>query len=247
MVMIPMFDTSKKVLLVAVSKDTSFKLNREYVLSLGVCDYIQIENNSKPLSVLYNEILVKVRSDSTCTYKFIVFCHADVSFNLHQFYTHLESCSDKYDVFGLAGCEKISFGKSPLNWFTGSADYPESRWGSVIHGELNNQQSFFNRYSTKSNDHHVVCIDGLCIVFGKNAIESKLQFDTKFSFDFYDTDISFTCIIKEKLRLGVLVEPTLHHYSVGKSILTKEFLKSEAVFRQKWTPVLNPKVNHKAI
>ena len=47
-------------------------------------------------------------------------------------------------------------------------------------------------------------------------------------------NISFQAILKYDLKLGVLVEESLQHYSVGKSILTQDFLKHEIDFRKKW-------------
>lgn len=40
--------------------------------------------------------------------------------------------------------------------------------------------------------------------------------------------------MKKNLRLGVIVEKSLQHYSVGKSILSNDFLKHELDFRKKW-------------
>jgi hypothetical protein len=34
--------------------------------------------------------------------------------------------------------------------------------------------------------------------------------------------------------LGVIVEQSLHHFSLGKSILGDEFLQKEIIFRKKW-------------
>lgn len=36
------------------------------------------------------------------------------------------------------------------------------------------------------------------------------------------------------MQIGVLIEKSLHHYSVGKSILTDKFLQSEIKLRCKW-------------
>ena len=68
----------------------------------------------------------------------------------------------------------------------------------------------------------------------KKAIQSGIKFDELFKFDFYDTDISFSAIIKFNLRLGVIIERSLHHFSLGKSILREEFLQKEIIFRKKW-------------
>ena len=61
-----------------------------------------------------------------------------------------------------------------------------------------------------------------------------MKFDPEIgSFDFYDTDISMQAMMKG-LKLGVVVRKDLTHFSVGKSILTKQFLENELKFRQKW-------------
>ena len=89
----------------------------------------------------------------------------------------LEQLSGKYDLIGLCGCAKISVGQSPLNWFCGSIPYPNDRWGCVTHGELGGQVSFFSQHRPDVLDHEVACIDGLCIIFSRKAIDSGLRFD----------------------------------------------------------------------
>ena len=96
-------------------------------------------------------------------------------------------------------------------------------------------QAFFNKDRESITDHEVACIDGMCIVFGPKAIaDGGLNFDTTFSFDFYDTDISFQCLMLRNLKIGVIVEPSLVHDSIGRSIMTDEFLVHEIDFRKKW-------------
>ena len=53
-------------------------------------------------------------------------------------------------------------------------------------------------------------------------------------FDCYDTDISLQTVLKYKFKLGVIVEESLKHYSVGKSIMTDDFLMHEIDLRKKW-------------
>ena len=84
-------------------------------------------------------------------------------------------------------------------------------------------------------DAEVSCIDGLCIIFAKDALESNIEFDESLgAFDFYDTDISMQAIAKYKIKIGVMVQKDLCHYSVGRSILTPSFLDIEEKFRAKW-------------
>jgi hypothetical protein len=48
-----------------------------------------------------------------------------------------------------------------------------------------------------------------------------------------------------KFKLGVIVEKSLHHFSVGKSILTQDFLAHEKDLRKKWNWAVLPKDNLK--
>ena len=122
----------------------------------------------------------------------------------------LEAVKDKYDLIGLCGCDKISVSQSPLNWFCGSRPFPMNRWGCVTHGELGDQITYFSQHSPEILDHEVACIDGLCIVFTKKAVEAGLRFDEN------------------------LAPFELKHYSVGRSITTDQFLINEIAFRDKW-------------
>lgn len=221
---------------VIVSKDEQFSFGtKEEILALQSQSrkIDLVSSNSKPLPKVFNEYLQAERETSYSD--FLVFMHADVKVNLDSLESHTAECSSKYDVMGLCGTSIMNVSQSPLNWWTGSNPTPQSKWGCVTHGELGNQTSFFNQHSPDARDHEVACIDGLCMIFTKKAIhETAISFDEKFEFDFYDTDISFQCVMQYKLKLGVIVEKSLQHYSVGKSILTEDFLKHEIDFRQKW-------------
>ena len=161
--------------------------------------------------------------------------HADVSFDPVGVMNQLENLNGKYDLIGLCGCARISVGQSPLNWYCGSIPYPGDRWGCVTHGELGGQVSFFSQHHPDVADHEVACIDGLCIIFSRKAIDAGLRFDEMLSpFDFYDTDISMQAVLKYGLKVGVIVRKELQHWSVGKSILSQDFLKNEEAFRAKW-------------
>lgn len=190
-----------------------------------------IENNTKSLAEIYNYYLNNISNDID----YLCFLHADVKLDIKNLVDKIETCKDKYDVMGLCGCSKISVSKSPLNWYTGSSDFITERWGCVSHGEQNNQKSFFNLHTPNVSDHPAACIDGLCIIFSKTAINTGLRFDeTLGKYSFYDTDISFQAVINKKLRLGVLIQQDLYHFSVGKSILSDQFKEDEKIFRKKW-------------
>ena len=135
----------------------------------------------------------------------------------------------------------MNVSQSPLNWWTGSNPTPFTKWGCVTHGELGDQTSWFSEHSPNIMDAEVACIDGLCIIFTKRALESEIEFDESLgAFDFYDTDLSMQAVAKWKLKLGVMVQKDLCHYSVGKSILASSFLDTEEKFRAKWSLPIPP-------
>lgn len=227
---------------VIVSKDASFKMMND-VFDLGkdlaniTIDYVA--SNDKPLAVVYNEKLRIIRQTNDMDY--VIFMHSDVSFNVPSFIQHLISVNGKYGLIGLCGTSTFNVSQSPLNWWTSSNPTPFDKWGCVTHGELGNQTSFFSNHSPTVTDHEVSCIDGLCIIFTKTALETSMEFDESLSkFDFYDSDISMQAVMKYKLKVGVIVRQDLCHYSVGKSILTDSFLEAELKFRQKWNFPIPP-------
>ena len=167
---------------VIVAKDEDFKLKQDDFAAIECCAVKFIANNKLGLGEVFNKEL------NGADY---VFCmHADVKLDIKGLVDHVESVAGKYDVLGLCGCDKMSIGQRPLNWFTGSNPFPKNRWGCVTHGEVGNKTSFFSAEKPQT-DHEVACVDGLCIVFTKKAIDAGLKFDEQFKFSHYDTDISF--------------------------------------------------------
>lgn len=221
-----------KFAFVIVSKDDTFKLKQDTDFNFQNVDVYFVDNNSAPLTKVYNEFLHMFRTEKEAD--FVVFMHSDVELDVSRLIQHIEECKDKYDVIGLCGCSKFNVSQVPLNWYCGSRPFPEERWGCVTHGELGNQTSFFSHHSPDVADHEVACIDGLCIVFGPKALATDMKFDEKFKFDQYDTDISLQTVLTYRLKLGVLIQKDLKHYSVGKSILTNDFKTHEADLRKKW-------------
>ena len=221
---------------IVVSKDSGFKMLRDRfntsIEDVSI-DVEYIPNNSDALSKVYNKRLDDERK--TMSNDCIAFMHSDVSFNIDNFVLHLKDVAPKYGLIGLCGTSTFNVSQSPLNWWTGSNPTPYTKWGCVTHGELGDQTSFFSNHSPNVMDAEVACIDGLCIIFTKKALETDMRFDESIGkFDFYDSDISCQALMKYKLKVGVMVQKDLCHYSVGRSILTPQFLDSEELFRKKW-------------
>ena len=222
-----------------VSKNQQFKLTKN-----DIEDYAKqhlehsitanfVENNTENITKIFNKELKDLRfSNSSDNDYFLILMHADVFLDLSHLINHILECSEKYDVMGLCGTEVLNISKTPLNWYTGSSDVPQKRWGCVTHGELGNQTSFFSQDRIETTDHSVGCIDGLCMIFNKKAVESGLEFDERLRFNCYDTQISLDALMNKKLQLGVIVEPSLQHYSVGRAILEQDFLIDEKVLRE---------------
>lgn len=217
-----------------VSKDSTFKMQESrFSTTLANVEVDFFDNNKHALPVLYNKVLAEERASKKHDY--LVLMHGDVSFNLESFIKHLEEVGPKYGLIGLCGTSIFNVSQSPLNWWTASNPTPSSKWGCVTHGELGDQTSFFSQHSPRQLDAEVACIDGLCIIFTRQALETNMVFDETLSpFDFYDSDISCQALMKYKLKVGVMVQKDLCHYSVGRSILTPSFLDGEELFRKKW-------------
>ena len=121
---------------------------------------------------------------------------------------------------------------SPLNWFTGSSKTPESRYGDItmITQEGDRRCEYNKINGIDVSDTEVACIDGLCIVFNRNMLESDIKFNEDMMFNCYDTYISLSAIMKYHFKVGVMVLPTIHQ-SVGKSILSDVFMQDENILR----------------
>lgn len=233
----------KNIKFVIVSKDASFKMQEDAFVEAKTIANISIDyvsNNQIGLPIIYNRYLQSARLAKNVDY--CIFMHADVSMNVKEMVQHLIDVGEKYDLIGLCGTSTMNVSQSPLNWWTGSNPTPYDKWGCVTHGELGDQTSYFSDHSPNIMDAEVSCIDGLCIIFTKKAIdETNLEFDEQLSdFDFYDTDVSFQAAMKYHLKLGVLVQKDLCHYSVGMSIISPKFLDSEERFRKKWNLPIPP-------
>ena len=149
---------------VVVSKDNDIKIRNAvskamFDINGHEVDVSEITNNKLSLATVYNMKLNEERQ--FISHDFLVFMHADVTFDVKQFLNHVEQCKCKYDVIGLCGTSTMNVSQSPLNWWTGSNPTPTSKWGCVTHGELGDKKSFFNSHSPDTTDHEAACIDGL--------------------------------------------------------------------------------------
>ncbi len=201
---------------------------------------IVLEVNSEPRSSLAETYNKTLNADDANKFDWIVFLHSDAAMDIKHFTKRLVSSIGKYDIVGMAGAKRLNMKASPLSWFTASKDDENGRIGMVMHMTPVGSRtpvipSVFTPPELKyMDDDYVAAIDGVCIAVGKRAIENKdCRFDERFPFDFYDFDFSLTAN-KLGLSLGVIVENSFVHMSVGKGILKPEYNKTENIFREKW-------------
>jgi hypothetical protein len=225
----------KKFLISIIAKDQNFSISnnsiQDFLSKYDNSRVIETGDNTENITIVNNRMIETALSDG---YDYLIMLHSDVEIDLIKLCNHIEECENKYDVMGLCGCEKISISESPLNWFCGSRNYPQYRWGCVCHGELGNSISFFSSDRADILDHQVSCIDGLCIILSRKSMLTGLRFDEKLKFNCYDTQISFDAQLTYGLKVGCLVEKELKHFSVGKSILEDSFFDEELILRQRF-------------
>lgn len=225
---------------VLLRKNRKLKDEVEQLKSEGIAD-ISIQYrifNDLTLTKFGNSTIEECKDD----YDYLILMHSDVSLSLYDFVKALIKNREKYDIVGVAGTRKLFLSHSPLTWFTGSNNYPNERYGRITHehgGIL--LESFFNKADPYALDADAVAIDGLLMCLNKKTMQNeKARFDEQFTYDFYDLDFCVNVSFNTDLKIGILVVPTLH-LSVGKSVLTEEFMIPDKKFHDKWDAFLNQK------
>ena len=217
------------------SKEEIEQLEKEDIAKI---DISTIPNNTLTLTQFGNKFIQESKDE----YDYLILMHSDVDLSLNEFVKHLIEVKDKYDIVGLAGTKKLFISQSPLTWFTGSHKYPSERYGRITHNHDGMMiESFFNKEKPDVFDTEVITIDGLLMCLNKKTLQNeKARFDEQFTYDFYDLDFCLNAQINTDLKIGVFVQPTIHK-SLGKSVLTEEYLNPERKFRAKWSDLVSGK------
>lgn len=234
---IPCKDSADSILLTKNSrtKEEIEQLKKENIAEIHIVTNL---NNTYTLTQFGNKMI----EESKDYYDYLILMHADVDLSLNEFVKHLIETKDKYDIVGLAGTKKLFISQSPLTWFTGSHKYPKERYGRITHNHDGMMlESFFSRDKPDVFDTEVLTIDGLLMCFNKKTLQNeKARFDEQFTYDFYDLDFCLNAQVNTDLKIGVFVQPTIHN-SLGKSVLTEEYLDPERKFRIKWNDLVSGK------
>jgi len=236
---IPCKDSSDKILLIndEIRLKDIHKLESDGLAEIDI--YVQ-PNNTDTLTQFGNKMIAY----SVDEYDYLILMHSDVNFSLTEFVSHLILTKEKYNVVGLAGTKKLFISQTPLTWFTGSHKYPKDRYGRITHNHDGMMlESFFNRDKPDVLDTEVLTIDGLMMCLDKKTMQNeKAKFDEQFTYDFYDLDFCLNVQMNTDLKIGVFVQPTIHN-SVGKSVLSEDYLIPERKFRAKWNDLVAGKKN----
>jgi hypothetical protein len=195
-------------------------LKKQYEANSPNVDFHVFKNNTRGLSVCYNEIL----ADPNNANKTVLFVHDDVV--LEDLFLYEKLINSPYSITGLAGAKTFNKQSPKLAWHISAnrQDYV----GEVAH--VNPKQEIWTTVfgPTKSRS---LTVDGLFIACKvKDILDKGLTFDENFNFHFYD--IAFCLRANEKkVSCGVLPIKVVHH-GLGDSMLTPEWEEANEKFKQ---------------
>ena len=217
------------------TKEDIERLEKEEIATVHIVD---CPNNTMTLTEFGN-FGIKTCKDE---YDYLILMHADVDLSIYDFVKHLVEVNGKYDIVGVAGTKKLFISQSPLTWFTGSHKFVDDRYGRITHNHDGMMlESFFNRKKPDVTDTETITIDGLLMCLNKKTMQNeKARFDEQFTYDFYDLDFCINAQVNTDLKIGTFVQPTIHN-SLGKSVLSEEYLIPERKFRAKWNDLISGK------
>ena len=208
------------------------KLEKE---DIALVHILYCPDNKLTLTQFGNKAIEECKDE----YDYLILMHSDVDISIYDFVKQLLKNKEKYDIVGLAGTKKLFISQTPLTWFTGSNKYQNERYGRITHNHNGMMlESFFNREKPDVFDTEVITIDGLLMCLNKKTMQNeKARFDEQFTYDFYDLDFCINAQVNTDLKIGVFIMPAIHN-SLGKSVLTEEYLIPERKFRAKWNDLV---------
>ncbi len=185
-------------------------------------DFKLFTNNSRGLSMCYNEVL----KDPLNIDKTVLFVHDDLELN--DLFLYEKLAESPYSITGLAGAKSFNKLSDKLAWHL--AAHKESYVGEVSHfkdGKV--WTTVFGPTNSRA-----LTLDGLFLaVRVKDTAEKELFFDEDFAFHFYD--LAFCLKANEKhVKCGVCPIYVVHH-GLGDSMLSVEWETANQRFKTKYT------------
>jgi len=185
------------------------------------------DNNTRGLGEVYNDVIEK----SIDSPAILVFMHDDILMCDFFWGERIRNGLEKFDIVGLAGNKRRvknqpswAFVDDKLTW-----DDKENLSGTVGHGKVFPPNKI-HPYGPSGCECKI--IDGLLMaVDSKTLIESKLRFDERFKFHFYDLDF---CRQAENLNLkiGTISLAVLHES--GGNFSSELWKKGYQDYLSKW-------------
>ncbi|WP_342620307.1 glycosyltransferase [Rhodoferax sp. GW822-FHT02A01] len=192
--------------------------------------YIQF-SNAEGLSIIYNRYI-----DATNDSDILVFVHDDVWLESHQDLNWLDSIRigvNYFDVIGVAG--NVRLGPTQPAWLFRSLENSQFVWdhgyltGSVGHGK----KPTLDKDSYGPVPMECKALDGVLLAMrGINLKRSRLHFDARFKFHFYDLDFCREAT-KRGLVMGTWMIPLTHES--GGSFGTTSWSEGFNSYLEKWS------------
>lgn len=198
--------------------------------------------NTAPLGNVYNKSV-----DERHRNHLIAFVHDDVLLEDWHIANRLSEALSHYDMIGVAGNRRRLNGQPAWHFgqFVGSWSPAADLVGCVGHDTMHRKDEGRKVRVTSHYGHghdRVRLIDGLFMAMrGKTWLDSGLQFDPNFAFDFYDLDL---CRQAEQLGLSIGVWPiALTHLSIG-SYSAKRWQNAYLAYLSKWKDAMPQRPAH---
>lgn len=179
----------------------------------------KVNDGSKSLSQLYNEILNESKTD------IVVFCHDDIYFDTTSWYSKLIKHFEKTD-FGIIGMAGTTSMPSNGMWW-----HDRKKMVGIVNHE-NDGKKWESKYADSVGNSilQTVIVDGLFIAIHKKRI--KRQFNEEFKgFHFYDIPFCFENHI-DGVKVGVITNIRITHKSIGQT--NEQWEENRKLFEEKY-------------
>ena len=188
----------------------------------------KVNNGSKSLSQVYNEIINESKND------IVVFCHDDLEFDTKDWGKRIIKHFDKSDfgILGVAGTTEIP--KSGMWW-----EDKRKMIGIVNH--KNEGKKWESKYSKSWGDEISECcfVDGLFIAVNKKRIKENFDESVK-GFHFYDVYFSVKNLL-QNVKIGTIYNVRITHLSIGQT--NESWEENRKVFEEEYKESLPIKSN----
>jgi len=188
----------------------------------------KVNNGSKSLSQVYNEIINESKND------IVVFCHDDLEFDTKDWGKRIIKHFEKSDfgILGVAGTTEIP--KSGMWW-----EDKRKMIGIVNH--KHEGKKWESKYSKSWGDEISECcfVDGLFIAVNKKRIKENFDESVK-GFHFYDVYFSVKNFL-QNVKIGTIYNVRITHLSIGQT--NESWEENRKVFEEDYKESLPIKSN----